>query len=412
MGSMGAPDALKVLVVGAGSAGLLLAQVFKKAGINATVFERDESPTARPRDWNFGIYWAQSRVEECLTPELNALIDTTQSDPSYRRYEESTLPIHNGVTGEVLKELPAPDAIRLRRRAWLNLIRAGVDVRYGKKLQTITTTEQGVTVAFEDGTVESGALLIGADGARSATRNWLFQSSPEDAELRKIPISSFVAITKVNRDTALALRKVHPLYCMTLDPNGLMTWLSLHDASSEDPADWTFMIILTWNYDEKDDHASLAKDNDLLMEKARAHADTLAYPFSAVVRDIPQGTKAWYCSQMTYWPTKPWDNRGGRVTLAGDAAHAMTFHRGQGLGNAITDVAELQTHLRAMKAQTREELAMAVAKYEREVWQRGLNAVVQNRENSLALHNWEKLKQSPLFVVGVHRDPLRQGDEK
>jgi hypothetical protein len=93
------------------------------------VFERDASPTARPRDWNFGIYWAQSRIEECLTPELNALIDTTQVDPSYRHYPESTLPIHNGVTGDLLKELPAPDAIRLRRRPWLNLLRTGVDVR-------------------------------------------------------------------------------------------------------------------------------------------------------------------------------------------------------------------------------------------------------------------------------------------
>jgi hypothetical protein len=65
-----------------------------------------------------------------------------------------------------------------------------------------------------------------------------------------------------------------------------------------------------------------------------------------------------------------------------------------------------------MKAHTREELVLAVAKYEREVWQRGLNAVITNRENSLALHNWEKLKRSPLWVVGVHRDPLRQGEEK
>ena len=93
------------------------------------MFERDESPTVRPRDWNFGIYWAQSRVEECLTPELNALIDTVQTDPSYRRYEGSVFHVYNGVTGEVIKTFPAPDAIRLRRRPWLDLIRTGVDVR-------------------------------------------------------------------------------------------------------------------------------------------------------------------------------------------------------------------------------------------------------------------------------------------
>ena len=82
----------------------------------------------------------------------------------------------------------------------------------------------------------------------------------------------------------------------------------------------------------------------------------------------------------------------------------MITDRGQGLGNAITDVAELQTHLRAMKAHTRDELAAAVAKYEKEVWQRGHDVVVQNRENSLAIHDWELLSRSALLVRGVKRD--------
>ncbi len=93
------------------------------------MFEQDASPTARPRDWNFGVYWAQSRIEECLTPELIALIDTVQTDPSYRRVEDSVFPIYNGYTMESIKDVPAPLAIRLHRRRWLNLLRTGLDVR-------------------------------------------------------------------------------------------------------------------------------------------------------------------------------------------------------------------------------------------------------------------------------------------
>ena len=85
--------------------------------------------------------------------------------------------------------------------------------------------------------------------------------------------------------------------------------------------------------------------------------------------------------------------------------------RGQGLGNAITDVAELQTHLGAMKAHTREELAAAVARYEQEVWQRGHDVVMQNRENSLAIHDWEALSQSALMVRGVKRDAPWQAND-
>jgi 2-polyprenyl-6-methoxyphenol hydroxylase-like FAD-dependent oxidoreductase len=89
------------------------------------------------------------------------------------------------------------------------------------------------------------------------------------------------------------------------------------------------MIMVTWNIDETEDHAALARDGDLLLDKVRAMAEPLAYPFKAMVRDIPRGTKTWYRNRMSYWPTTPWDSRGGRVTLTGDAAHAMTFRKSQ-----------------------------------------------------------------------------------
>ncbi|SPQ24342.1 9bad8591-60f0-48ac-b62c-9d858c158f63 [Thermothielavioides terrestris] len=384
-------DGLRVLVIGAGSAGLLMGQVLKKAGIDVAVFEQDESPTARPQDWSFGVYWAQDRIQECLTPELNALIDTVQTDPSYRHHEASVLPIYNGVTGELLRALPAPHAIRLRRRPWLQLLRTGLDVRYGKRLASITTTDDGVSAAFEDGTTEHGTLLIGAEGAHSVTRAWLFRSSPADGALQRVPISAFAALTTLPAPTALALRAMPSTWFIAIDPRGVFTFAALHDCAPADPAQWTFMVLLTWPADEPDEQAALARDSDRLLDKMRAMAEPLAFPFDAMVRGIPRGTKSWYTDQMNYWLTKPWDGRGGRVTLAGDAAHALTFHRGQGLGNAITDAAELQTHLRAMKAHTREELTRAVAKYEREVWQRGRDVVAQNRENTLALHDWAQV---------------------
>ncbi|KXX79373.1 FAD-dependent urate hydroxylase [Madurella mycetomatis] len=379
-----------------------LRRLTHQVGIDAVVFEQDEAPTARQRDWNFGIYWAQSRIEECLAPELYALIDTVQTDRAYRHTEGSVLPIYNGMTGESLRDLPAPHAIRLRRRAWLDLIRNGLNLRYGKKLASITTTDQGVTASFEDGTIEHGSLLIGCEGAHSITRNWLFQSSPMDADMIELPISSFSTLTKLGREMALAVRNVHPTYWITLDPTGLFAFYSVHDCDSKDPADWIFWIVVTWKSEGDKDQPGLGEDDNLLLGYVLRRSGHLAYPFGDMLRAIPRGAKCWY-SRMSYWPTKPWDNRGGRVTLAGDAAHAMTYHRGQGLGNAITDVAELQTHLRAMKTHTRDELAKAVGAYEKEVWARGLDVVIQNRNNSLAVHDWEKATQSALVITGVDR---------
>lgn len=99
---------------------------------------------------------------------------------------------------------------------------------------------------------------------------------------------------------------------------------AVHDCDSEDPADWTFLIIVTWKPEEGADQPGLGEDDDLLLARVLRRSEHLAYPFGDMLRAIPRGTKCWY-GRMSYWPTKPWDNRGGRVTLAGDAAHAMTF---------------------------------------------------------------------------------------
>ena len=46
-------------------------------------------------------------------------------------------------------------------------------------------------------------------------------------------------------------------------------------------------------------------------------------PFRSAVMWMPDDTKITY-EKMAYWVPIPWGNHGGRVTLAGDAAHPMT----------------------------------------------------------------------------------------
>lgn len=88
--------------------------------------------------------------------------------------------------------------------------------------------------------------------------------------------------------------------------------------------------------------------------------------------------------------------------------------RGQGLGNAITDAAELLKLLEDMKEHTPAELARVVQIYEKEVWPRGYEAVMANLENTIAIHNWETVMGSAAIVAGVKREgdkmAVRAGD--
>ncbi|KAK0631243.1 hypothetical protein B0T14DRAFT_559063 [Immersiella caudata] len=393
---------MRVLIAGAGSAGLLMAQVFKKAGIDAAVFEQDASPTARPRDWNFGIYWAQSRLEECLPDAIRQRLQTVQADPAARPSADSVLPIYDGITGEMLSPAGAPFAVRYRRRAWLGLIGEGLDIQYGKRIASVSTTDKGVTAVFTDGTEENGDLLIGAEGAQSVVRNFLFQSTPEDGKLLSSPVVASATVGTMDPNIALAVRKISSLCHITLDKNGLFTFVSTHDVTAPDPADWVFVIIMSWRSDQ--DTSATLKTYDQVHKDMITRVQELASPFKdAIATFKPDGARCWH-ARMTYWSTKPWDSRGGKVTLAGDAAHAMTFHRGQGLGNAIADAAEMLQHLRSMSEHTPAELAKAVQAYEKGMWPRGREAVEGNLENTLAIHDWDFVMQSPIVVKGLKKE--------
>ncbi|KAJ9640316.1 hypothetical protein H2199_005855 [Coniosporium tulheliwenetii] len=305
---------IRVMVIGGGCAGLLIAQVLKKvrpvrcqtdlrlmvqAGIPCTVFEQASSIDARPRDWNFAIYWAQSPLEQCLPEDINNLLLTAQVDNHVPNAKDA-IPVFHGETGEKIKEIPAPYSLRLGKKKFTRLISRGLDI-------------QGILDSYD----------------------------------------------------------------------------------KPDIAHWDWMLIQTWIQEEP-----TTLSGNAIIEDMKRRTQSFADPYKTIIQAIPDGTKAWH-NRLSYWPTQPWDNLDGRVTLAGDAAHPMTFHRGQGLNNAIHDAATLLQQLLAMPEKTPEALAAAVLEYEKEVWQRGKAAVESSAQNTLMVHDWAKMADSPLLKFGT-----------
>jgi len=139
-----------------------------------------------------------------------------------------------------------------------------------------------------------------------------------------------------------------------------------------------------------------------ILKDLKERAEPFAEPLRSIFQSIPDGTTAWH-NRLSLWPTQPWDNRSGTVTLAGDAAHPMTFRAYHlppiPLLNSGTSA---DFHVQqAMKSRSSDALSAAVSAYEEELWQRGKEAVLTSNENSLAIHDWSKLQQSPLFTSGL-----------
>ncbi|KAL1967229.1 hypothetical protein VTN77DRAFT_3520 [Rasamsonia byssochlamydoides] len=393
-------DDQRVLIIGAGAAGLLIAQVLKKQNIPCVVFEQDARPDARPRDWNYGIYWAQSNLAECLPQELVDRLLTAQVD-SHIPSENDILPIFNGQTGERLLDVPAPLSYRLQRRKFLKLIATGIDIQYGKRLVGVESDSKTATAIFEDGTRATGRLLIGAEGAHSRVREYLL--GKEKAALLPSPLVATATVMRLPEDVVRSVRALHPRYCIAFHPDGYFVWLGIHN-ETEKPADCEFMFLISWISE-----AETGLSGEKILEDLRKRARVFGEPFQKAMLSITPETRLWH-NRLSYWPTQPWDDRNGTVTLAGDAAHPMTFHRGQGLNNAILDAASLGRQIAQLKDKSVDSLAAAVAAYEKEVWERGKEAVEVSNVNSLSIHNWEQLQNSPLFTAGLKQKAEKKTD--
>ena len=96
------------------------------------------------------------------------------------------------------------------------------------------------------------------------------------------------------------------------------------------------------------------------------------------MRWIPDDAEVQYRDLATWSPT-PWHTRGGRVTLAGDAAHVMVTYSHRGLENSITDANNFVEAVRGIITGKRVR-AEAIPSYSREVAARGAEEVELSRK--------------------------------
>lgn len=112
-----------------GSVGLLIAQCLKLLNISCTVYEREAYLNARPRDWNFGIYWAEAPLAECLPESIQDAMRKAQVNPNRSPSGKDSLPILNAETGEPLMRAPTPNVLRLNRKRFREVISLGIDIK-------------------------------------------------------------------------------------------------------------------------------------------------------------------------------------------------------------------------------------------------------------------------------------------
>ncbi|KAJ4343067.1 hypothetical protein N0V87_000787 [Didymella glomerata] len=353
-----------------------------------------------------GLHWG-APVLKSLMPDgqFDEKVQTLQVDPHVPTKELDDLIWLKGDTGERLATITFGPFYRLRRSKLRDLLSQDLDIQYGKQLQNIAYAEDGqsVTAQFTDGSTVTGSLLVGADGARSTTRTMLL--GPELGAINHIPYCATFIQQRFTSEQALYLRSFHPLFLASAHPNNTFAFFGMHDAPDpNDPSSWTFFFYVSWRSSLEEQEATKHWTDAQRVKQQKELAKQFCDPWKSALEWTPDDASAWYLGLTDWDPGAEghcWDNHNGLVTLVGDACHPMTYQRGQGLNHSVTDAGKLRDAL--VKIQENGNQAESIREFEEEMIKRGGTEVRDGTANTGMLHDWERIKESPLFKKGMRK---------
>lgn len=392
----------RIAIIGAGLTGLLTAHALLQSSFRVTLFDADPSLTSRPRDWPLLLHWALPTLKSLLAPAAAARFD----DAVCNRHIEYTpavesMPIINGVTGDVLFRPPAAPGARRVSRGRLRRVMVeelgGDGVQWGKRLIGLEGAGEGpVTMRFADGTAAAADYVLGADGAASKVRELLFYG----AEVARVKPSGLMVASSLTRpgDEAKvkeALR-YHPMACVAMGTTANCGVATMYADDAEDVASWTLSWIKLWRKDRLPEPVATRGPEALAWVKATS--GDLIEPFRGTIMGTRE-EEGCFVDEMRTWTPVGWDTRGGRVTLAGDAAHPMLVYRGQGYQHAVLDAQQFVEALVSVREGKvgREE---AIKAYTDDVVERGAKAVTQSLKEAEMSMDLESIKNSIMAKQG------------
>jgi 2-polyprenyl-6-methoxyphenol hydroxylase-like FAD-dependent oxidoreductase len=337
----------KVIVIGAGVGGLATAIALRQAGIDVAVYER---ATEREKlQVGSGIHLWQNAVRALQQLEVADRVEAVGEVVERMEWRKSGGGfIAAWRVGELSRELGAP-AVGISRADLYAALAGALDegtVRTGTECVGFDQDDQGVTVRFADGREEHGDVLVGADGVNSLVRTSLYGKT----EPRFAGYTLYHAVVRSDQQPVppYLFREAwgHGKRFGFYPVKGKTFWFGMFKGPR-----------VTSNTEPNQKATCLELYKDWLV------------PTEKLIEVTPEEDIS-HINIYGQKPLKQWST--GRVTILGDAAHAMTPNLGQGACQAIEDAVVLAKCLRAEP-----DVAAALRSYEQQ--RMGRTASIQTR---------------------------------
>lgn len=310
----------RVLIVGGGIGGTAAGIALRRVGVECAVFER-ASDLQRIQVGGSYVLWYGGVLalgHLGLADKARALGHSVERFEMCDAQGRPITAYDVGERGRAVGAVP----LAVRRADLLRVLTdaLGADVlELGATFRDMVQDRDGVTATFTDGREERGGVLVGADGLDSTVRAHLHGLEPP----RHPGYGHWSGIAESDGGAPPgAFRVLHgngARFGFFHLGEGRVCWWSVRNAP-EGP--------------EGDSYGSHAALTTFFRGWAPTAGALLAAtpPDSIHRRDTTDRP-----------PLRSWGQ--GRVTLLGDAAHAMTFDLGQGAGTSLTDAVTLAQHL-------------------------------------------------------------------
>jgi 2-polyprenyl-6-methoxyphenol hydroxylase-like FAD-dependent oxidoreductase len=302
---------MRAIVCGAGVAGLSLAWWLDQAGWEVLLIEK--APELRDDGYMIDFFGAGYDVAERmgLLPDLKQIHypipEIMYVDQQGRRVASLDYDVFCRLQNGRLLNFMHGDLVRM---LFKNLSQS-VAIRFNRTIDAVEAQQDGVEVLLDDGRRESGDLLVGADGTHSRVRELVFGAEQqflrylgfhtaaytfEDQALRRELQGSFRNITAPDREAGF-----YPIRGEKVA--AFFVHRTAHQALSSSPREALESVYgnLGW-----------------LVPAALQHCGNSAQVYYDQVAQIV----------MPQWSR-------GRVTLVGDACHAVSLLAGQGASTAM-----------------------------------------------------------------------------